>query len=188
MKTNKDNKHIVRSVLAYTWAALCIVIVFMVFLNGSLPQILVKSTSMKIDPKYTGGEIVSEYTSDTLLTKIHEPVFPALFGESKQGFIQIEFHPVPADPSDTTSTEMKPLPKQIFTPIDYNGDGAKDFYLVIDTVNGDSGIRVCPSKQMAIGASSSVKDYWLVRVTLPNPRKSSSCAPSSCASCPAAAK
>lgn len=189
------------TILAYTWAGLCLLIVFAAFANASLPKLLVKATSMKLDPAYSGGRILYVLSSDTLDVKIHEPVFPALFGESKTGFIQIEFHPVKQTNTDTASVADTPatgtlsasnsssdivinLPAHITVPVDYNQDCTTDFILDIDTVTGESLLKVCPSKQMSLAVSTKVKDYWMARITLPNPRKGDACAPSACVGCP----
>ena len=217
----------IRSILAYIWAVLCLVIVFLIFADANLPRLFVKATSVKIDPYYSGGTICYDLPSDTLDIKIHEPVFPALIGESKIGFVQMDFYPAhqasgtpsapetagsttpstassttPATASDTTSvtagnttpatagnttpaTATNALPSHITAPIDFNQDGTLDFILEIDTQTGKTALNVCPSKQMTLGVSTKVHDHWMVRVSLPNPRKAGTCAPSACAACPA---
>lgn len=175
------------SIVAYIWAIICIIVVFIIFFGGyTLAKLSTRLPFMKVDPIYTGGEVVKTYPSDSLLIKIHEPVFSALIGESKEGFVQVEFFPA----DSVSAVEDKPvsssLPRQITEKIDYNLDGAIDFILIIDTQTGTTDLKSCPSKRMSVSKSTKVQNYWLVRVGLPNPRMAATCA--TCEGCPSQQK
>lgn len=241
------------SILAYTWAVACILIVFTIFIGSeTLTRLSMKLPFMKLDPVYSGGAIVNSYPSDSLLIEVHEPVFSALFGESREGFIQIAFKPgkalsvtstgaqcdssncassddalkdnaaaqtassqsasndnAPTDnavatvqsapnassengiaenastdnASASSENDTAVLPRNICETIDYDCDGTADFIVSVDTSTGETALKVCPSKKMYINTSSKAKDYWVVRVGLPNPKYTTPCA--SCSDCPA---
>lgn len=149
------------AVLAYTWGVLCIIIVFITFVGGdTLARLSTRLPFMKVDPVYTGGAIVNTYTADSLLIQVHEPVFSALIGKAKTGFIQLEFHP------DTLVTAT--LPRDFTQSIDYDLDGVSDFLVHVNTPSTEATLTACPSKCLSINTSARVKDYWVVRVALPN--------------------
>lgn len=174
----KKAMKIILSIFAYLWAVICIFVVFTIFLGSdTLTNLSLRLPFMKLDPVYSGGAVVKTYPADSVLIEVHEPVFSALIGESKNGFIQIKFRP------DTTGGRTAAtLPETITEKIDYNSDGVNDFILDVNTLTGETGLKVCPSKHMSVKQSSSVHDYWVVRVGLPNPRFTSAC--STCAGCP----
>lgn len=168
------------SVLAYIWAIICIFIVFVIFLGSDpLSAIVARLPFMKVDPAMSGGEVAYTYLSSGLNIQINNPVFSALIGESKRGFVQVEFHP---DTLSAASLSVSEIPGTISETIDYDQDQVSDFTLNIDTVTGQTDLLVCPSKNMTVSVSAKVKDYWVVRIALPNPRFAESC--TTCSTCP----
>ena len=149
------------SILAYTWAFACTFILLFTFVSSNaLSSSLINLTDMKIDPLYTGGDIKETLREDGLIYQIHKPVFSALFGESKEGYVQVKI---------TSDTK---LPESIVKEIDYNGDGLNDFSLNIHTPTSETRFEsLQPDNPMQLNVSARVKDYWMVRVGLQNPKK-----------------
>ena len=62
---------------------------------------LASATGITVSPRFSGGEVIRSVDHGTYKTVIHRPVFDGLIGERRDGFIQIEWHPVTAlPPSD----------------------------------------------------------------------------------------
>ena len=149
------------SILAYTWAFSATFLMLYIFMgSNALATSLINLTSMKIDPIYTGGDVKETLREDGLNYQIHKPVFSALFGESKEGYVQVKI---------TSDTK---LPESIVKEIDYNGDGLNDFSLNIHTPTSETRFEsLQPDNPMHLNVSARVKDYWMVRVALKNPKK-----------------
>ncbi|MEW6262893.1 MAG: hypothetical protein AB1641_07425 [Thermodesulfobacteriota bacterium] len=148
----------IKSILGYAWAAICLLIVLATFLgNGPFSQLLARASFMKINPKYTGGEVARTIDHGQYKTHIHHPVFAALIGESETGFVQIAWEPVTA------------LPPVIEEKIDYNGDGKSDFSIKLESAQGRAELK---SDQATVGPIAGVFEYkkgWRVRVHLKRP-------------------
>lgn len=72
------------------WAILSIFLLLATFLFGQqIQDVLMRAPFMKIDPYYSGGDIERSFDTTSYSVKIHQKVFPALFGESDEGFRQI---------------------------------------------------------------------------------------------------
>lgn len=141
--------------LSYLWAGLSIVLLLSAFVNmNSYQLLLMKLPFMRVDPIYSGGEVAfcNVNNGDTL--QIHEPVFSALFGESKKGFVQINIISDKVSASDT---------------IDYNNDGVNDFILIRN--NGQFSAESCNNEPYYINDKTAIDNGWLVRIGLHNPRK-----------------
>ena len=141
---------------AYLWAIACLLLIPVTFIgNESFARQMAKLKFMKVNPVYTGGEISDSINEPGLNTYIYEPVFEAIIGESKEGFIQVKF----SSPSDT-------LPEMITRPIDYNLDDSNDFILEVNTVTGKTLLTSLNPLVKDIAITSKVKDEWVVRVRL----------------------
>lgn len=141
---------------AYLWAGVSIILLLSAFVNmDSYQMLLMKLPFMRLDPEYSGGEVAfcNVNNGDTL--KIHEPVFSALFGESKDGFVQIDI---------ITDKESS------INIVDYDNDGNNDFILARD--NGHFSIDPCNAmNDYEIKGHTYLDNGWLIRVGLQNPRK-----------------
>jgi len=148
------------SMIAYIWAFSSTFLMLYTFLDSNaLATSLVKLTSMQIDPLYTGGEVHKILRENGLNYQIHKPVFPALFGESKKGYVQVKI---------TSDTE---LPEYIVKEIDYNEDGSGDFTLHIHTSTGETHLEILQHENpLNINVSERVKEAWMVRVGMQNPQ------------------
>lgn len=145
---------------AYTWAIACALLLPITFIgNDFFAQKLALLPFMKVNPKYTGGDVDRYYTKDSLTTTIYKPVFAALTGQSSKGFVQVKY------------SAAKQLPAIIHSTVDYNNDSKADFTLSINTTTGDTKLNPLSNDVLRVNVSSKVKDYWIVRVNVLNPDK-----------------
>ena len=141
--------------LAYIWAFICILLVPITFIkNDSFAHSLATLSFMKVNPKFTGGDVGREIQHGTYKTQIYRPVFEALIGKSSSGFVQIKW--------DGGGS----LPERITESIDYDQDGTVDFSVDIDTRKSTTSFTLVNKKVKGLRVSSKVKGCWLIRVDL----------------------
>lgn len=86
------------SFFAYLWAALGTIIILAVFIGmGGWQQLAMRLPFMRVDPVFTGGTVVDTLQVDSVMVLVHEPVFPGLFSEGDEGFVQIDVRQCPTD-------------------------------------------------------------------------------------------
>lgn len=73
---------------------------------------------MKLNPRYTGGEVAFQIIEESCTLDVRKPFFNGLLKERNSGFVQLEWR--------------GKIPEMIKDSIDYNCDGRKDFYSVQD--------------------------------------------------------
>jgi hypothetical protein len=145
---------------AYLWAAICILLIPVTFIgNNGLAKHLARLPFMKINPVYSGGDLNYTTDHDGLVIMVNNPVFEALIGESRRGFVQVAFSCQPE------------LPATIEEAIDYDKDGLDDFNVNIDTGSGETTLQPLNKDVLSLNTSSRVKDSWVIRVNLHNPNK-----------------
>lgn len=141
--------------LAYSWAFVCILLVPITFINNdSFAHSLAKLPFMKVNPKFTGGELGREVPHATYKTLIYRPVFSALIGESSLGMVQVKW----------VGNEL--LPERIVESVDYDLDGKADFSVDIDTRKNTTAFAPVNKKIRGLRVSSKVKGQWVIRVDL----------------------
>lgn len=144
-----------KSILGYLWAAPAVLIVLAAFAgNGYFSRQLAAATDIKVNPRFTGGEIVKTIDHGAYRMDLHRPVFDGLLGARSSGFIQIDWHPAAG------------MPQRVQEKIDYNNDGREDFQLVLDTRTGKAGINPYSPTVRTTPESYKLKDGWAVRVPL----------------------
>lgn len=148
----------IRSVIAYSWAVLCTLIVLVTFLmNPVLSEKLASTTGVTVSPWFSGGAVASVVDHRTYHTKIHRPVFDGLFGERKEGFVQVDWGP------------RAGLPQVVEERISINHGRRVDFLIRIDTRAGTATITPYDASVLSVGRVSSLgADGWAVRVVLEN--------------------
>jgi hypothetical protein len=87
-------------------------------------------------------------------TAIHRPVFDALIGKTKEGFIQINWEPVTG------------LPRVINEGFDYNSDGKEDFNIVLNTTTGEVALTASNPSVLSVEKAYKLHNGWAVRVLL----------------------
>lgn len=146
-----------KAFLGYFWAALAVPVILIMLLGSNAWVDLISASGLQVSPWFTGGEVAQTLTSTELKTEIHAPVFQALIGERKQGFVQVNWSPL-KDPFTMIDEE-----------IDYDSDGVADFGIVWNVQASDP--VIIPYSPFVLGLDS---DYHFkdgsvaVRVKLRN--------------------
>ena len=110
----------IKALLGYLAAVLMVPLALFTFIGlGPVSEAIVNVTGVQISPWYTGGEVVRTVSHPTYETRIHRPVFDALIGEQREGFVQIVWTPLEA------------LPGKVEETIDYDNDGTPDFTIML---------------------------------------------------------
>lgn len=141
--------------LGYMWAFLTVFIVLATFVgNDYFSEKLASATGVTVSPWFSGGEVVKTVDHDAYTTYIHRPVFDALIGERKEGFIQLNWEPFAG------------LPPVIQETIDYDGDSKDDFLVTLDTKTGGVSLTASNPTVLSIEQSYRLNKGWAVRVIL----------------------
>lgn len=144
-----------KGMLGYIWAFLTVIIVLATFMgNDYFSEQLASATGITISPWFSGGEIVRTVDHGTYKTYIHRPVFDALIGEKREGFMQLNWEPYAG------------LPSVIQEQIDYNGDNRVDFLITLNTKTGDASLAAHSPSVLSIERSYRLKQGWAARVHL----------------------
>jgi hypothetical protein len=149
-----------KSLLGYTVAALGIPIILATFMGMSFwAETLVSVTGVKISPWFTGGEVAHTVDHGTYHTGVRHPVFDALVGERKEGFVQVDWSPSHA------------LPAHIVEEIDVDEDGQADFRIEMDTANHQAALTPYAPWVLELEDVYLLENALAVRVTLRNPAR-----------------
>jgi hypothetical protein len=162
----------IRSLLGYSWAVLALPLVLATFFGMSkFSESLVNATGLKVSPKYVGGNPLGRplwHDSGQWQTVIHAPAFPALIGESAEGFVQVDWLAA-TDKTDQEKVIGK-VPPVIDEEIDYNLDGRPEFQVHLNTACRRAVLT--SHSDLVIGNPEVFKFHhgWSVRVPVRNPR------------------
>ena len=152
-----------KSILGYTLAVLCIPLMIFGTLafSGIVPwgESFIKATDLKISANWTGGEVVQIVEHGTYQTEIQRPVFDALIGERKEGFIQIAWRPPEA------------LPAFINEEIDFDADGQADFRIELQPASKQATITSYSPNVLGLEGVYNLGDKLAIRVKLKNPSR-----------------
>ncbi len=145
----------IKSLLGYFLAALMVPVVFVTLMGmGPLAQGLVKITGVVISPWYTGGEVVGTAAHGAYETRIHRPVFDALIGERREGFVQVVWGPAAA------------LPETVIEEIDYDNNGQADFQITLHPKSKTAEWRAYSEKATGLEGPYAIGDGVGVRIKL----------------------
>jgi hypothetical protein len=144
-----------KSFLGYCIAVLMVPVVMITLMGmGPLAEGLVKLTGVEISPLITGGEVSRTTAHSAYNTRIHRPVFDALIGERREGFVQIVWGPAAA------------LPETIVEDIDYNNDGQADFQVTLHPRTKTAEWKAYASHVLGMDGPYLIGDGMGVRVKL----------------------
>lgn len=152
---------ILKAICGYTLAVLSVPIVLIGIMGPQfgLGELFISATGLTHSPWISGGEVVQTIDHGTYQTQIHRPVFDALIGERKEGFVQVDW--VPPDG----------LPARIDEEIDADGDGQTDFRIEVDTANKESTLTPYVSWVLDLEGTYKPEGLLMVRVRLKNPSR-----------------
>jgi hypothetical protein len=143
----------IKIIAGITWAILSLVLILILFPGlNTLSGSLAKLPFMKLNPRYTGGEIARQIVIDSCTLNIRKPVFDGFLKERNTGFVQLDWH--------------GNIPEMILDSVDYNGDGLKDFCILVDRKESKTSISTFNNKVKGVGLSTRTSYGWAVRVEL----------------------
>lgn len=149
-----------KAIVGYTLAVLAIPVIIVTFMaNAQMAELLVKVTGITTSPWNDGGPVAQTIPHDRYFTRIHEPVFQALIGERREGFVQVNWDPPGF------------LPDMLDEEIDYNGDGIPDFRVQLDTKTITAIITPHTEYVLELQGAYRLDDSLAIRVKLRNERK-----------------
>jgi hypothetical protein len=135
------------------WAIMCLILIIILFPGlNNLSTATSRLPFMKINPRYSGGEIVGQVITPGCTLVIRKPVFTGLFKERKSGFVQLDWR--------------GNLPDEIIDTIDYDFDKIPDFIIRINPQEKASRLYPVNNKMCKINISTPTSYGWSVRVEL----------------------
>jgi hypothetical protein len=143
----------VKIIAGISWAFLCLILILILFpalnsFSGSVSRL----PFMKINPRYSGGEVVSQKVADRCTLDVRRPVFNGLLKERTSGFIQLDWRGY--------------VPEIINDSIDYNGDGNKDFCILVNRKEFKTNLESFNPKVKGVVISTPTSYGWSVRIGL----------------------
>ena len=116
-----------------SWAFLGLILIIILFPGlNSFSVSVSKLPFMKLNPRYTGGEIANQIVAESCTLNIRKPVFNGFLRETKSGFVQLDWHGT--------------VPEMIKDSIDYDHDGKKDFCILVDRKKSKTDLKSFNSK------------------------------------------
>jgi hypothetical protein len=107
---------------------------------------------MKLNPRYTGGEIANQVIQERCTLDIRKPVFNGFLKERTSGFVQLDWHGT--------------IPEMIKDSIDYDHDGNMDFCILVDRKNSKTVLDPISKKVKGVVISTPTSYGWAVRIGL----------------------
>lgn len=143
----------IKIIAGITWAIAGLLVIMALFPGlDSLSASAAKLPFMKINPNYTGGEVLHQLISESCTLDIRKPVFDGLLSERKKGFVQLDWR--------------GGVPEIIADTIDYDLDGVSDFYVSIDRKMNKSEIQMYNNKVIGFGVSTPTSYGWASRIEI----------------------
>ena len=143
----------VKIIAGISWAFFCLILIIILFPGlNSFSFSVSKLPFMKLNPRYTGGEIADQVLSKSCTLDIRKPVFNGFLKERNLGFVQLDWHGT--------------IPDIIKDSIDYNHDGIKDFCVLIDRKNSKTVLDPINRKIKGVLISTPTSYGWAVRIGL----------------------
>jgi len=143
----------VKIIAGICWAFLGLILIIILFpgLNGFSVSIS-KLPFMKLNPRYTGGEVASQMITESCTLDIRKPVFNGFLKERKSGFVQLDWR--------------GNIPEIIKDSIDYDHNGSKDFLILVDRKDSKTELQPFNNKVKSVIISTPTSYGWAVRVEL----------------------
>jgi len=143
----------VKIIAGISWAFLGLILIIILFPGlNSFSVSVSKLPFMKLNPRYTGGEIANQIVAESCTLNIRKPVFNGFLRETKSGFVQVDWHGT--------------VPEMIKDSIDYDNDGKKDFCIQVNRKKSKTDLKSFNSKVKDVIISTPTSYGWAVRVGL----------------------
>ena len=143
----------IKIIAGISWAFLGLFLIIFLFPGLNSYSVSVsKLPFMKINARYTGGEIAKQIVADRCTLDIRKPVFNGFLKERKNGFVQMDWR--------------GNIPELINDSIDYDQDGIKDFCILVDRNNKKTVLKPFNINVKSVKISTSTSYGWAVRVGL----------------------
>lgn len=143
----------IKIIAGISWAFLGLVVILILFPGlNSFSLSVSKLPFMKLNPRYSGGEIGKEIVIESCTLNIRKPVFNGFLKESKSGFVQLDWHGT--------------VPEVINDTIDYDHDGGKDFCILVNRKEHKTILESLNPKVKKVLISTPTSYGWAVRVEL----------------------
>jgi hypothetical protein len=145
----------VKIIAGISWAFLCLILIIILFPGlNSFSVSVSKLPFMKLNPRYTGGEIANQVISKSCTLDIRRPVFNGFLKERNSGFVQLDWHGT--------------IPDMIKDSIDFDHDGNKDFCISINRKDSKTVLNPFNKKVKEVLISTPTSYGWAARVKLVN--------------------
>jgi len=143
----------VKIVAGICWACAGLILILILFpgLNG-FSNAVSRLPFMKLNPRFTGGEVVKQIINESCTLDIRKPVFNGFLKERHSGFVQVDWR--------------GKIPELINDSIDYDGDGSKDFSILINRKLSKTDLKSFNSQVKDIVISTPTSYGWAVRIGL----------------------
>jgi hypothetical protein len=136
-----------------TWAFAGLILIVILFPGlNSFALSVSRLPFMKLNPRYTGGEVAHQIIAESCTLNIRKPVFNGFLRERNSGFVQLDWHGT--------------IPEMINDSIDFDYDGKKDFFISIDRKNSKTVLAPLRDKIKSVDISVATSYGWAVRVGL----------------------
>lgn len=143
----------VKIIAGISWAFLGLIMIIILFPGLNTFSVSVsKLPFMKLNPKYSGGEIARQMITASCTLDIRKPVFNGFLKESNSGFVQLDWHGT--------------IPEMIKDSIDFDHDGNKDFCISINRKDSKTVLDSFNKKVKGILISTPTSYGWAARVGL----------------------
>jgi len=137
--------------ICWAFAGLILIIILFPGLNSYSVSVS-KLPFMKLNPRYTGGEIASQIITGSCTLDIRKPVFNGFLKDRKSGFVQLDWR--------------GNIPEMIIDSIDYDTDGNKDFSISVNRKESKTNLESFNPKVRGVVISTPTSYGWSVRVGL----------------------
>jgi len=143
----------IKIIAGITWAFVGLILIIILFPGlNSFSFSVSKLPFMKLNPRYTGGEIANQIIAENCTLNIRKPVFNGLLRERNSGFVQLDWHGT--------------IPEMINDSIDYDHDGKKDSCIFIDRKISKTILNPLSANVKDVAISTPTSYGWAVRVGL----------------------
>ncbi|MGC1389764.1 MAG: hypothetical protein WA816_01910 [Bacteroidales bacterium] len=143
----------VKIIAGISWAFLGLILIIILFPGLNTFSVSAsKLPFMKLNSRYTGGEIARQIITASCTLDVRKPVFDGFLKERNTGFVQMDWH--------------GKLPEIIKDSIDYDQDGIKDFCVLIERKDSKTVLDPFNRKVKGVLISTATSYGWAARVKL----------------------